>query len=456
MLPPKPAHNGGFSLIIMTLDQFFSAHRAKRLLSGAAARAGFLMACLALAAPLAVPSSPAQAEDVQGIAAVVNDSVISRYDLEQRMRLVLSTSGIQPTDENVERVRQQVLRNLIDEKLQIQEAERLELSVSEEEVNEALERLASRSGRSAAEIESFLGQNGIDISTLRNQIYSELAWNKVIGRSFAPQISIGDQEVDEKLRQIEQESEQVQYRVSEIFLGFENPTQERDMREGATRLVQQLRGGMPFAAAAQFSQAASAAAGGDIGWVAASQLPEPIAQRIVNMSAGEISDPIRVVNGFYIIQVQDMQKGLGPNPLRNRFELVRLVLPLDENASQAAVNARARDTQTFMNGFKTCAAVPEQIQNIQGAEASPPVQVEAAQIQEPLRSLLQEADAGEVIKPQRTPQGIEIFILCNRWDDQGTKITRDSIEDNLFNQRLSMMARRHLRDLRRDAVVEMR
>jgi len=76
--------------------------------------------------------------------------------------------------------------------------------------------------------------------------------------------------------------------------------------------------------------------------------------------------------------------------------------------------------------------------------------------QEPLRGLLQAREAGEVAPPQRTPQGIEVFIVCNRWDDQGTQITRDSIENNLFNQRLSMMARRHLRDLRRDAIVEMR
>lgn len=420
-------------------------------------KAALFCAGLILAGSFPVSGTPAHAQNVQGIAAVVNDRVVSRYDVEQRMKLVLSTSNLPATPENVERVRTQVLRGLVDEKLQVAEAERLELEVTEEEVDEALERVASRSNRSREEIAEFLKANGIDIATLRSQIYADIAWNKVISNRFAPLVTIGDQEVDEKMHQIEQEANQVQYHVAEIYLGFENAAQEREMQNGARRLVEQMRQGIPFpAVAAQFSQSATAAAGGDIGWLAASQLPSPIADEIVNMSPGEISDPIKTLNGFYIVQLINKQQGNGPNPLRNRFEVVRVLLPVGPEAPASAVQARRAQADELVSNFRTCARVSEQAEAYPGAQVSQPTEVEAGQIQEPLRGLLQAREAGEVAPPQRTPQGIEVFIVCNRWDDQGTQITRDSIENNLFNQRLSMMARRHLRDLRRDAIVEMR
>ena len=420
-------------------------------------KAALFCAGLILAGSFPVSGTPAHAQNVQGIAAVVNDRVVSRYDVEQRMKLVLSTSNLPATPENIERVRTQVLRGLVDEKLQVAEAERLELEVTEEEVDEALERVASRSNRSREEITEFLKANGIDIATLRSQIYADIAWNKVISNRFAPLVTIGDQEVDEKMHQIEQEANQVQYHVAEIYLGFENAAQEREMQNGARRLVEQMRQGIPFpAVAAQFSQSATAAAGGDIGWLAASQLPSPIADEIVNMSPGEISDPIKTLNGFYIVQLINKQQGNGPNPLRNRFEVVRVLLPVGPEAPASAVQARRAQADELVSNFRTCARVSEQAEAYPGAQVSQPTEVEAGQIQEPLRGLLQAREAGEVAPPQRTPQGIEVFIVCNRWDDQGTQITRDSIENNLFNQRLSMMARRHLRDLRRDAIVEMR
>ncbi|WP_045444299.1 peptidylprolyl isomerase [Tepidicaulis marinus] len=420
-------------------------------------KAAFFCAGLTLAGSFLLPAIPALGQDVQGIAAVVNDRVVSRYDVEQRMKLVLSTSSLPATPENIERVRSQVLRGLIDEKLQVAEARRLELEVSEEEVDEALERVASRSNRSKEEITEFLKANDIDIETLRSQIYADIAWNKVISNRFAPLVTIGDQEVDEKMRQIEQEANQVQYHVAEIYLGFENAAQEREMQNGARRLVEQMRQGVPFpAVAAQFSQSATAAAGGDIGWLAASQLPSPIADEIVKMSPGEISDPIKTLNGFYIVQLINKQQGNGPNPLRNRFEVIRVLFPVAPDAPAPAVQARRAQADELISNFRTCPRVSEQAAAYPGAQASQPTEVEAGQIQEPLRGLLQAREAGEIAPPQRTPQGIEVFIVCNRWDDQGAQITRDNIENNLFNQRLSMMARRHLRDLRRDAIVEMR
>lgn len=405
---------------------------------------------------LLAPVPAHAAGEVLGIAAIVNDSVISRYDLDQRVRLIMVTSGIPPTPENVDRIRSQVLRSLIDEQLQLQEAARMEIEIKEEDIDASITRIAQNAGMSHDDILEYLDQNGVNETALRLQIKADAAWNEVIGRRFAPLVSIGDDEVDEAVARITADANQLQYQISEIYLGFDNPTQEREMATGAARLVEQMRAGAPFQnVAQQFSQAASAARGGDIGWVTASQLSPEIAEAVRTMTVGGISNPIRTVNGYYIIQLRSQQQGMGPNPLKTEFSLMQVVVPLPANASQAQATAQARKADQIKAQFRTCAALPQLAASL-GGQASQETEIVASQIREPVRSAVLAQEAGSIVPVGRTERGIEMLVICDRKDDQGTQVTRDSVENNLFNQELSMMARRHLRDLRRDAVVENR
>lgn len=423
-------------------------------------RSGFLGLSLALGTMLSsamVPTVSQAATDVQGIAAIVNDAIISRYDLDQRVQLVMATSGIQPTPENLERIREQVLRSLIDEKLQLQEAERLEIEVSEEELDTAVDGISQRAGMTREQILEYLEGFGVGKTALYSQIHADTAWNKVISARFAPLVQIGDDEVNEIMHRIEQDAEQVQYQLAELYLGFDNPAQEREMSVGAQRLVEQMRVGAPFSAVAQqFSQAASAANGGDIGWVAESQLPTEIAAVVAGMSVGAVSDPIRTHNGFYIMQLRSKREGLGPNPLNTQLSIIQVVLALSPDAPEAQAQARARQADQLRQQFRTCAALPDQVAKIQGAEASPQTTVTAAQIRDPLRTEILKHEAGTFVPAGRTPRGIEAIVICDRKDDLGNAPDFNAIENNLFNQGVSMMARRHLRDLKRDAVIEMR
>lgn len=397
------------------------------------------------------------AGEVLGIAAIVNDAVISKYDLDQRVLLVVATSGIQQTPENIERLREQVLRSLIEEKLQIQEANRLELEIEDEEVDESISGIAERAGMSSEEIIKYLDENGVNEEALRTQITADVAWNRVISAQLAPRIKIGEDEIDETLSRIATDSSQVQYQLSELYLGFDNPNQEREMAQGAKRLVEQMRAGAPFPnVVQQFSQAASAANGGDIGWVSESQLAPNIAAVVSKLDVGAISDPIRSLNGFYIMQLRSRRQGLGPNPLETRFQVMQVLFEVAPNAPERAVQGRVAQANQFMAEFRTCAAAPAQIDAIPGARISQPSTLTAAQMRNPMRDKMLATEAGTVVPIGRTDRGVEALIVCDRKDDVGNQPTRDSIENTLFNQEVSMMSRRHLRDLRRDAVVEFR
>ena len=265
----------------------------------------------------------------QGIAAVINDQIVSRYDLEQRVKLIMVTSGIPDSPENISRIEPQVLRTLVDETLETQEADRLDIKVEEKEINEQIEGIAKRANMTTEQIDDFLKENKVSRNSLLNQIRAEIAWNKVIGQRFSPTITVSEEEVTEVLNRLNEEANEPRYLVSEILLTFDTPSQEQEMMGGASRLAEQIRMGAPFAAVAQqFSRAATAANGGDMGWVHLSQLPEGVSEMVSQMGIGAVSEPVKTLNGIYIVQLRNKQSGTGSDPMQDEWTFRRVVLPL--------------------------------------------------------------------------------------------------------------------------------
>jgi peptidyl-prolyl cis-trans isomerase SurA len=393
----------------------------------------------------------------QGIAAVVNDKIVSQYDLQQRIKLIMATSGIPNTPENVSRIRAQVLRGLIDESLEIQEAKRLEVSVTQEEIDQQLNGIAKRANMTMEQIDAFLKENKVSKDSLVDQIQAEIAWNKVIGQQFSPLITVSDEEVDDVIKRLNEESDQPRFLVSEILLTYDTPAQAQEMMGGADRLAQQIRQGAPFAAVAQqFSQSPSAANGGDIGWVHLSQLPRDVSPVVGQMGIGEISAPIKTLNGVYLIQLRNKQVGVGADPMKDKWTLARVLLPLRPDAPAAMVERRAREAIKFSQEFKSCDNLAAQVKAYVGGTADTPRTVIFGSLDARMKELVSKSKPGEVIPPIRSNEGIEMVAVCGHEAVNSAMPSRASIEDNLYSQQLAMMSRRHLRDLRRDAVIEMR
>ncbi|HAT08481.1 MAG TPA: hypothetical protein DCS39_04415, partial [Rhodobiaceae bacterium] len=203
--------------------------------------------------------SPASARDVEGIAAVVNDQVISLYDVDQRVDLFFASSGIKKSAEMTERMRQQVLRSLIDEKLQLQEAARVEIEIKEAEIEARMELLAKQDNRTLGGIKEFLKDKAIEEDTLKAQIRAELAWNQFVRRNFGGRISVGDMEIQEQYEKAVKAVNQTRYLVSEILLNLDNFSTEVQVRQISDEIVEQLQSGISFPAVArQFSIAPTA------------------------------------------------------------------------------------------------------------------------------------------------------------------------------------------------------
>ena len=388
-----------------------------------------------------------KSQDIQSIAVIVNDEVISKYDVNQRVKLVLVTSGIPATEENIKRIEEQAIKALINEKIQIQEAIKLEVPESPEEINLMLENIA-RSNQTTAEgiLESITSQ-GVNSETLLDQIKSELLWNKIVRGRFGSYINISDEEVNIIYNRTIQNINNSQYDISEIFIGFENENEEKEAKDLSEKLIEQLRNNISFEPVAQqFSQAPSSGQGGLIGWVSEGQLDPEIISNIKNIEIGSVSDPIKTVNGFYIIKLNGKSEEGGKNSMKNQYDLISVSFNI-ENKSMA---------KKFSDNFISCKRLDKLLENYSEKEVNIIGKRLLEELPKELHKELLEKNAGTALLPRFSEESIDIILICDRKDDIGIQVNRDIIEDNIYSQKMGMMSRRHLRDLRRDAVIEYR
>ena len=222
-------------------------------------------------------------QNIQAISAIVNDEVISRYDVQQRVQLIISTSGIKPTEENISRLEAQALRSLVNEKIQLQEAEKLDVPTSEQEVSSMLERIANGNQMSGKEILQLINTQGVRPDTLLNQIKAELLWNKIVRGRYGSYVNVNEEEISIVYDRTMESIGKDQYEISEIFLSYENADEQSDANNLAKKLVEQLRSGASFSAVAQqFSQTSTSRQGGYVGWINEGQLSDEVMNTIVN------------------------------------------------------------------------------------------------------------------------------------------------------------------------------
>ena len=391
------------------------------------------------------------------IAAIVNDEVVSLNDLTNRMQLVMRSSGIEDTPQNRSRIQPQILRSLIDEKLQMQEAKRLNITVTPEELDQAFARIEQQNNMTKGALDNFLKESGVPRSTLTDQLSASIAWGKLVRNRLMQDVTISDEEVSEALNQFKQEAEVPQDRVSEIFLAVDTPGQDEDAKRLADRLIDQIRGGANFAAVAQqFSQSPSAAVGGDIGWVSSSQLAPEIGGAIDKMKPGEMSYPIRTPGGYYILYLRERRKLGQPNPEDTVLSLVEVAFGLAATATAEEQQRVTAEAQQVSDSAKSCGELAK-LGRDKAPQATREIpSIKAGDLPAQVREIALTLGIAAASKPVAIPGGVGVIMVCERKDPPGGLPTREEITEQLGRTRLDALARRYLRDLRRGAYVDIR
>lgn len=390
--------------------------------------------------------------------AIVNGDIITDTDLDHRMALVMIANQGQISDDQRDVLRLQILRNLIDEKLQIQEAEKNNVTISDEEVDQVYNRVATQNQQSREQFEALLRDGGSSPASIRQQIRAELAWSRLLRQRIEPFVNVGEEEVQAIIQKLEASKGAEEYRVGEIFLSAPPEVQGQVMHDAA-RIVEQIRAGASFVAyARQFSEASTAALGGDLGWVMAEQLSPALQGVITNMERGTVSDPVPVPGGVAIVALIDKRQVLAGNPLDAMLSLKQLTFPLPADITESAARKLAAEIQERTQSMGGCGRADALAREL-GASVVNNDQLRLGDLPQQLQEIMQSLPIGGATPPfGSAADGLRILVLCGR-DDAPVTANVPSFDDvygQLSDQRINSAARRYLRDLRRDAVVDYR
>ena len=428
----------------------------------------------ALAGALAIPASsvaqnaadpfglPADVEimanndpNVRVATAIVNGDVITGTDVDQRVALVTSASQNEVSGEELIRLRQQVLRNLIDETLQIQEAKAQELPVERADVERSYARLAAQNfGQDPSAMDTYLRSVGSSPASLKRQIEGELAWQRLLGRNVSPFVNVAEEEVNEVLKRLEASRGTEEFRLGEIYLSA-TPESDAAVTQNANRIVEQLRQGGSFVAyARQFSEASTAAVGGDLGWVRPAQLPAELATAAAQMQPGQLVGPLAIPGGYSILLLIDRRQVLTADPRDAVLSLKQISIGFPEGATQETANERAR---TFAEGVQTmrgCGDVETVAERI-GATVVTNDEIRARALPEQLQAAILSLQIGQSTPPFGSVEdGIRVLMLCGRDDPEvASGPNFETLMDQMTEERVNKRAQRYLRDLRNDAYI---
>jgi peptidyl-prolyl cis-trans isomerase SurA len=402
-------------------------------------------------APTAAPAPNFQMAD--GVLATINDSVVTGFDLRQRMLLLIAMTQVQPTAENIPAIRAQAINLIIDERLQNQELNRYpDLKATEAEVDQELTVMAQEVGASPQAYMEFLTQAGIRPQTLRDQTRTQIGWQRLVGARFQGRARVSRSAVDAALRQMSDASLKKQYLVGEIYIESARVGGQQAAMNGAEQLVQQMMQGAPFQAVAQqFSSAPSATRGGDAGWVIEGTVQPALQQAMEQLEVGQLSRPIPVEGGVYIIYMRDKRDGSASS----LAQIKQVMIQLPETASEADIAAATQRLEALRPQL-TCDNILTRATSEQGLLGSDLGEADVQNLVPQFQQVARSAAVGSISSPIRTPMGVHLVAVCGRRAGGSEAPSADRVESQLFRQNLATLDRRYMRDLRQDAAIEMK
>jgi len=415
---------------------------------------------VATPAPAPTPTPPPAPQGMtEDVIAHVNDEVITNYDIGQRMRLLVITAGIQPTRDDLAELQQYALSSLIDERLEMQELRREEkeqkinIIATDSVVDDAISDMAKDAHMTSDQLISSLGQQGIGPETLRAQMRAQLSWRDWIRGRYGSQVLVGEDQIRAFQQRVAAEASKPKYLISEVFIDAGKAGGEQPAMDEAGQLIAQLHQGAPFAAVArQFSAAATAANGGDAGWVTAGELDPEVQAALDAMRPGTLSAPIAVKDGVYIISLRDRQAG-GSSLL---ISLKQAAIALPADAPQDQVDAARATLETLRGQLHGCDNFETIAGRVPGVLAGDLGEAEVKDLAQAFRDAALALPVGQISEPIRSDQGLHLLAVCGKRSNTAEGLDHDQIENRLMGERLEMINKRSIRDLRNSASIEVR
>jgi peptidyl-prolyl cis-trans isomerase SurA len=402
---------------------------------------------------------PGPTESVR-IVAVVNASVVTNIDVDNRARLFAVTASLPQTPEVLGRLKPQITRELIDERLRMQDVERQHIVVQDKQVAAAIAEIEQRNGMSPGALRAKLDADGVSFTTLVDEVRTEIGWTLLLRRELGGRLRVTPADVAAQQRIQAAEVGRPEYRVGEIFIPVENPANAADAHRFADTVIKELRIGAPFAVvAAQFSESQTALQGGDLGWVQPNQLDPGVAQVVQEMPTGAVSEPITVPGGLAIVTLAGKRE-IG-HDMATMLSIRQVFLPFDTTLNPSAPTAKQMATlkkaQAISARVRSCPEMESVAAENHSSHPANPGDVRLDAVNPPqFRAMLASQPLDRATRPLVSNDGIAVMMICSRDEKNLDELSRKQIEDQILQKRVELLSRQLQQDLRRQASIDLR
>jgi peptidyl-prolyl cis-trans isomerase SurA len=421
---------------------------------------GLLIGIAPTAALTAPPSPPPPAVQGTRIVAIVNGDVISNSDVDARTRLFAMSTGLPMTPDVLSRLRPQITRQLVDEKLRMQEVQRRSIVVPDKAIFDAIREIEARNGLQPGGLRNKLASDGVGYRTLVDQIRTQLGWTQALREQLGDKATVTDAEVAEQQRLLAQQVGKPEYRVGEIFIPVDDPANTADAQRFAETVISELRAGAAFpVVAAQFSQNQTALQGGELGWVQPNQLDPEVARLVAQMPVGAVSNPVKVPGGFSIVTLQGKRE-IGRD-VGTVLSMRQIFLPFNAPLDPQAPTDQQKQTLEKARGISASVHSCEQMEQAAKSNNSPrppdPGEIRLEAVTPPaLRQLLGSLPFDRATQPLVSNDGIGVLIVCSREEKNMAQLNKPQIQAQLMNERIELLSRQMLANVRRRSTIDLR
>ena len=384
------------------------------------------------------------------IAAVVNDKIITSQDLDERFRMLVRTDTKNIPPEQLPKIRQDILRQMIDEKLQLEITASANINITEEDVRNAIKYMEDQNHMEPGAITKELKEKGISQKTILDHFGAKIAWSRLIGY-YRDTIEVGKEELNEKTQS--EDTSEKRYLLAELVFNFDNPMEAESAHEQASQALARVRQGDHFSQVAyEMSHAPSAASGGDIGWIKDSQCEKEVKTAVQYLKPGDLSTPIRMKDAYKVVLLRNVRETSNKAlTLVARQLEVKLDPKLDEGQREEELK-RLDGLFETLEGCRQFDKVEEQLEGNMHIYKD----VSLPELSEDLQQALKDLPVGKSSTGYMNDDSIVYFMVCKRGLGTVQSVNQEEKTDAIVNQRLGAFAEQKLRDLRRVAAIDIR
>ncbi len=410
-----------------------------------------------LAATAVAPPAP---QDTSRIVAVVNGEVISNADVDSRARLFALSTGLPMSPDVLDRLKPQITRQLVDERLRFQDVQRHKIVVPDKDIVQAIRDIEQRNGMQPGALRQKLSADGVSQRTLIDQIRTQLGWSQVLRQQLGDQAQVTDAQVAEQQKLEQQLVGKPEFRVGEIFIPVDDPANRTDAQRFAETVIAELRKGAAFpVVAAQFSQTQTALQGGELGWVQPNELDPQVAELVQQMPVGAISNPVPVPGGFSIVTLQGKRE-VGRD-VGTVLTMRQVFLPFTTTLNPQEPTEQQRQTLEKSRNISATVHSCAQMEQVAKANNSPrPVDTGDVRLEgvnpPAFRQLLATLPFDHASQPLVAADGIAVVIVCSREEKNLATMTAAEERQKILSERVELVSRQLQRDLRRQATIDIR